>query len=299
MIKPGVQLGKLILKNPLILASGTFDRSIAKKIDINRLGGLVTKTVTLKPQPGNPLPHIIKTKYGWLNSVGLKNPGIKKYLSEELPFWQKFQTQVIPSIGGENQSEYLKLATILNHQKNIPAIEINVSCPNLDRSGMQFGTDIKLLKKLILSIHRQFNREIIVKLAPNVNDIVKLAKVSLEAGADIISLTNTFLAMEIDNSKRKAKLFRKIGGYSGGAIKPIALRMVWQVYQKLKCPIIGGGGIEDFNDFLDYIMVGATAVSIGSANFLEPQISTKILNSYHKYLKENKIKDINKIRGII
>ena len=293
-----VQLGKLKLKNPVILASGTFDRSITQKIDVNKLGGLVTKTITLNPREGNPIPHIIKTKYGWLNSVGIKNPGIKEYLKNELPFWQKFQTIIITSIGGETEKEYTELTTRLN-DSNVKVIEVNVSCPNIDQGGMGFGTNAKTLFRLTSKIRKVYKNILIVKISPNVKDIVTIAKSTLDAGADIVSLTNTYLALEIDNKKKRPLLFRKVGGYSGGAIKPISLRMVWEVYNKLRCPIIGGGGIEDFSDALDYIMVGATAISIGSGIYLNPKLPLQIISDFEKYLKKNKLKNFQKIKGII
>jgi len=291
-----IQLGKLELKNPVILASGTFDKNIVNKINVNELGGIVTKTVTLKPRLGNPLPHIIKTKYGFLNSVGLKNQGLKNYLKEELPFWQKFDTLVITSIGGHSEDEFIQLAKYLNAETE--ALEVNVSCPNI-KNGLIFGTDPELLQKLITKIRKIYHKILIVKLTPNVTDITETARATLEGGADVLSLTNTFLGLEIDNQKRKAKLAKIIGGYSGPAIKPLALRCVWQVYKNFKCPIIGGGGIADFNDALDFIMAGASAVSIGSANYLKPDTSTKIVKSFEKYFRKNKIKNINQIKGII
>lgn len=286
-----IKLANLELKNPVVLASGTFDTTIINHIDISKLGAIVTKTITIEPLAGNPLPHIIKTKYGFLNSVGLKNPGVKKYLSDELPFWQKFDTITIPSIGGHTEKEYIDLAKIFG-KVNIPAIEINISCPNVDKGGMAFGTDDIIIKRLIKNIRRQYHKTIIVKLSPNVTDITILAKAALDSGADIISLTNTFLGMEIDNKKKTAKLFRKVGGYSGPAIKPISLRMVWEVYNKLHCPIIGGGGIESFDDALDYIMVGASAVSVGSGMYLDRKLPEKIAKQFNNI-------DIKKIKGKI
>ncbi|MCL5407196.1 MAG: dihydroorotate dehydrogenase [Patescibacteria group bacterium] len=285
-----IKLANLILENPVILASGTFDQTIANIIDLNKLGGLVTKTITLKPRAGNPLPHIIKTKYGFLNSVGLKNPGIEKYLKNELPFWKKFKTRIIPSIGGHTEKEYIELAKILN--KNVDTIEVNISCPNVNCGGMAFGQDLKIVKRLITSVRKQFNGNIIVKLTPHVTDIISLTKIALKSGADIISLTNTFLGMEIDHKKKKAKLAKKFGGYSGPAIKPISLQLVWQVYNKLRCPIIGGGGISDFDDALDFIMVGATAISIGSGMYLDRKLPEKIAEKFEKI-------NTNKIKGII
>lgn len=292
-----VVLGKLKLKNPIVLASGTFDKTITKHIDINSLGGIVTKTVTLKPREGNPLPRIIKTKYGFLNSVGLKNPGIKKYLADELPIWQKFDTIVIPSIGGETIAEYVNLAKILN-KTSVEAIEVNVSCPNVEK-GLVFGTDEKILIKLISQIRHVFDKSIIVKLSPNVTNIVSIAKSAIDGGADILSCTNTFYGLEIDNKKRKPKLHRIVGGYSGPAIKPIALRSVYEVYKEFKCPIIGGGGIETFSDGLDFVMCGATAVSVGSSMYLDPKIPEKIISGFDNYCQENNIKNLNQIKGII
>lgn len=292
-----INLDKLKLKNPVLLASGTFDQTIIKHINVGKLGGLITKTVTLEPRPGNPLPHIIKTKYGWLNSVGLKNPGIKKYLAEELPFWQKYQTVVIPSIGGENFDEYLRLAGIFN-STNVAALEVNISCPNV-KNGLAFGTNRQTVKKLIESLRRQFKRHLIVKLTPNVTDTVEIAQAAIKSGADSLSLCNTFLGLEIDNKQRKAKLYRKIGGYSGPAIKPITLRAVWEVYNDLHCPIIASGGISNFDDALDYVMVGATAIAVGSANFEDPKTSLKIISGFQKYTQERKIKNLSQIRGII
>jgi dihydroorotate dehydrogenase (NAD+) catalytic subunit len=223
-----IKLGKLKLKNPVILASGTFDRNIVKHINPNKLGGLITKTVTLQPRPGNPLPHIIKTKYGFINSVGLKNPGIKKYLKNDLPFWQKFATEIIPSIGGEEETDYIKLSKILNNQP-VNAIEINISCPNIDSGGMAFGQDPQKAKRLIKKIRKVFKKNLIVKLSPNVTSITNIASACFEAGADILSIANTFLALEINNKKKKAKLHRKICGYSGPAIKPIILLIpIWR-----------------------------------------------------------------------
>jgi dihydroorotate dehydrogenase (NAD+) catalytic subunit len=290
-----INLGNLKLKNSVILASGTFNRNITKQIDISKLGGLITKTITLQPRAGNPLPHIIKTKYGFLNSVGLKNSGIKKYLKDELSFWQKFDTEIIPSIGGEKESDYIKLAKILNAE-SINAIEVNISCPNIDSGGMAFGQNPKIAKRLIKKIRKVFNKNLIVKLSPNVTSITDIAAACLEAGADILSIANTYLGLEIDNKKKKAKLHRKIGGYSGSAIKPISLRMVWEVYKKFHCPIIGGGGIENFDDVLDYIMCGATAIAIGSANYQNPKISEKIAIYFEKYFTKHKLE---KIKGNI
>lgn len=291
------KLGGLHLKNPVILASGTFDKSIIKEIDINKIGGIVTKTVTILPRAGNPLPRIIKTKCGWLNSNGWQNSGIKNFIGEDLRFWQRFDTEIIPSIGGFSEKEYVKLTQLLNRE-NINALEVNVSCPNVEH-GLSFGNNAKILTNLIKKIRKNFNKSLIVKLSPNVIDITSVAKAALDGGADIISLVNTIIGLEIDNKKRKAAFARKIAGYSGPAIKPIALRMVWEVYKNLKCPIIGGGGISDFDDALDYIMVGASAVSIGSGIYLDRRLPEKVFSGFEKYFRDQKIKNINQIKGII
>lgn len=271
-----VILGKLRLKNPVILASGTFDKSIAQKIDLNKIGGLVTKTITIRPRQGNHLPHIIKTKYGWLNSVGLKNPGLKKYLKEELPFWQKCDTHIFTSIGGESEKEYVDLARLLNGKTS--SIEINVSCPNI--AAKTFDADALRLKKLILKIRKNFQGFIVVKLSPNVADIILSAKSAVEGGADALTIANTYLGLELVKSK---PIFQRIfAGYSGGAIKPLTMRLVWQVSQVLQTPIIGSGGVESAQDVLDYISCGAKAVQIGSANFLNPEISVNIINGLQR-----------------
>lgn len=292
-----VKIGKLTLKNPVVLASGTFDINITQKIDASKLGAITTKTITLEPREGNPLPHIVKAKYGYLNSVGLKNPGIKEYLREELPFWKKFNTQIITSIGGNSVDEYIKLINILE-KSWIETVEINVSCPNVEH-GVAIGTDERLLSDLIKALRKLFSGTLLVKLSPNVTDITKIAKVAMGAKADGLTMTNTFLGMTIDNKAKKPLFHRVTGGYSGPAIKPLALRAVWEVYTKLKCPIVGGGGIENFDDALDFVMCGAGAVFVGSANFSNPQASVEIVTGFKKYFKENKIEDLSEIRGII
>jgi len=288
-----IKLGKLALKNPVVLASGTFDRTITNHIDVNLLGAITTKTITLQPLAGNPLPHIVKTKYGFLNSVGLKNPGLKKYLKDELPFWQRFNVAIISSIGGHSEKEYIELAKKLNDRTE--AIEVNVSCPNVE-NGLIFGTDPNILKKLVSKIRKVYHNTLIVKLTPNVTDITITAKAALDGGADVLTLPNTFLGLEIDTQKKKAKLYKKVGGYSGPAIKPLALRCVFEVYNRFKCPIIGGGGIVNFKDALEFVMVGASAIFIGSSSYLNPKTSQNIAKNFLKFFKNN---DINKIKGII
>src|SRR3990167_8834877 len=296
LMKLQTKLGKLVLKNPVILASGTYDKSITNLINPSKLGGLVSKTITLKPRKGNPIPRIIKTKYGWLNSDGLRNRGIKEFIAKELPFWQKFDTEIIPSIGGFSDEDYIKLAKIFNNH-NVQVIEVNVSCPNVEK-GLSYCADPILLKNITSKIKKVFSKTLIIKLSPNVTDIISTADAALKAGADVLSIANTYQAMEVDNKLKKAKFYLKTGAYSGPAIKPITLRMVWQVYNKFKCPIIASGGIENIDDALDYFMVGASAITIGSANFNNPKASIEILTSLKKYLDYNKPKSYNEIKGI-
>lgn len=291
------KLGKLKLKNPVILASGTFDKTIVNNLDINLLGAVTTKTITLEPRTGNPLPHIIKTKYGWLNSVGLKNPGIEKYLTEELPFWQKFDTEIITSIGGDTLDDYVTLAKKLNGQIN--TLEINISCPNIEKGGLSFGTDPKLIVKLVSKVRKVFSGNLIVKLTPNITNIKTASSAALEGGSDILNIANTYLGMEIDNKKKVAKLFRKTGGYCGPAIKPLALKNIYEVYKAYKCPIIGSGGITEFSDVLDFIMCGATAVSIGSSLYTDRTLPIKILNDFNHYIEKENISNLRKIKGVI
>lgn len=279
-MKCSLKLGQLEIKNPIVLASGTFDRTITKHIDVSRLGAVTTKTLTLKPASGNPLPHIIKTEFGFINSVGLKNPGIKEYLRNELPFWHEQKAEVICSIGGENMTDFLLLAKILN-DTDLRAIEINVSCPNV-KTGSIFSEDSKKLKELILKIRKLFQKTLIVKLSPNVTDIRLSAKAALSGGADVLTLVNTFRALAIHPKTGEFYFKRKIGGYSGPAIKPMALRAVYEVYNKYKCPIIGGGGIVSSQDAIDFLRVGAKAIFIGSANYIDPKISIKILEDLEK-----------------
>ena len=274
-----IKIGKLNLKNPVILASGTFDRSIAKHINVAKLGAITTKTITLQPKIGNPLPHIIKTEYGWLNSVGLKNPGIEKYLLEELPFWRSQGAQIITSIGGEKLEDYIALAKKLNDF--IEAIEVNVSCPNVG-SGMAFGTDPEIIKKLITAIRKVYKKTLIVKLSPNVTDIVEIAGAALSGGADALTLINSVRGTAINPKTGKFYFANKIVGYSGPAIKPIALRAVLEVYNEYKCCIIGGGGITSLQDAKDFLKIGAKAIFIGSANYTDPKISIKIVEGLKK-----------------
>lgn len=273
-----VNLGKLKLKNPVVLASGTFDRSITNHIDVSKLGAITTKTITLKPREGNPLPHIIKSEFGWLNSVGLKNPGVDKYLSEELPFWQEKNAEIVCSIGGDTETEYINLAKRIS-KTNINAIEVNVSCPNV-KNGLSFSDDPKKLTSLIKKIRKVYKKTLIVKLSVDI--VLTNAKNAKAAGADCLTLINTIRGLAINPKNNKFYFAKEIGGYSGDGIKPIALRCVYEVYKMTKCDIIGGGGISSTQDAIDFLKCGAKAVFVGSGNYLDPKISIKILNGLRK-----------------
>lgn len=294
-----ISLGKLVLKNPVLVASGTFGYETEYKdiVDIERLGALILKTVTLKPREGNPLPRIWETPSGMLNAIGLQNKGIDGFLKEELPELKKINVPVIANIAGETINEYVELAGRLDKVKEIAAIELNVSCPNVKKGGMKFGEDAKLLEELVKKVRKAAKKTLITKLTPNVTDVALMARIAERAGSDVISLINTFLGMAIEVKTRQPRLANITGGLSGPAIRPIAVRMVWQVAKAVKVPIIGMGGISSLEDALEFIIAGATAVSIGTANFINPRIAFEIIDGLERYMEENKIKDLSEIRG--
>jgi len=297
-----VEVGKIKMKNPVMTASGTFGygEEFSPFIDLNKLGAMVLKGITLKPKLGNPLPRIIETSSGILNSVGLQNVGVEILIKEKLPYLRKFNTPVIINFSGDTLEEYVKVAEKLEEaavESGITGLEVNISCPNVKKGGLQWGTDPKSTYRLINEIRKVTTLPLIVKLSPNVTDIRIFAKTAEEAGADAISLINTVLGMAIDIKSRKPLLANIKGGLSGPAIKPIALWLVWQVFNTVDIPIIGMGGIMDAQDAIEFIIAGATSISIGTANFVNPQITIDIIEGIEKYLIDNEIKDINKLVG--
>jgi len=297
-----VEVGGIRMKNPVMTASGTFGygEEFSPFIDLDKLGAIVLKGITLKPKRGNPPPRIIETPSGILNAIGLQNVGVEVLINKKLPYLQKFTTPVIINISGDTLEEYVELARKLGNisqEKGIAGLEINISCPNLRKGGIVWGSDAQLTYKVVNNIRKVTTLPLIVKLSPNVTDIKVIAHAAEEAGADVLSLINTLVGMAVDVSLRRPKLANISGGLSGPAVKPVALWMVWQVFQTVNIPIIGMGGIMKAEDALEFIIAGARAVSIGTANLVNPQAAIEIIKGIEAYLVENKIKDINELVG--
>jgi len=288
------------MKNPVMTASGTFGygEEFTPFINLNKLGGMILKGITLKPKIGNPPPRIIETPSGMLNAIGLQNVGVEVLIKEKLPQLQKYNTPVIINISGEIIEEYVKLVAKLDQFANIIAgLEINISCPNVKKGGMAWGTDARLTYQVLDKIRRITKLPLIVKLSPNVTSIKEIALAAEEAGADAISLINTLVGMAVDISSARPKLANISGGLSGPAIKPVALWMVWQVFQVVKIPIIGVGGIMNAEDALEFIIAGARAVQVGTANLVNPNVSIEIIEGIKKYLIKKEITDVNELVG--
>lgn len=295
-----IRIGKLELKNPIIPASGTFGSGLEFEefYDINKLGAITVKGITPKPKNGNSLPRIVETSSGMLNSVGLENLGIDVFIKEKLPELKKIDVPLIINISANSVEEYAQMAIKLE-KTFVDAIEVNVSCPNVSQGGIQFGTDPEMIYKVSKAVRDNFTRTVIVKLSPNVTDIAIMAKSAERAGVDAISLINTLKAMAIDYKTKKPILGNIIGGLSGPAIKPIALRMVYEVHKAVNIPIIGMGGIANYTDALEFMIAGATAVSIGAMNFVEPRCCLNIVNELEKYMIDENIENFDQIIGQI
>ncbi|MEA3368808.1 MAG: dihydroorotate dehydrogenase [Candidatus Ratteibacteria bacterium] len=287
------------LKNPILVSSGTFGcgREYAELIDLNRLGGIITKSITEKPHKGNPPPRLAEVSGGLLNAIGLENEGIDNFLREKLPFLRQFKTSIIVNIAGFTEDEYVRLTARLNQAEGIAALEVNLSCPNVKKGGINFGSEPEILKRLVKRIRASTKLPLLIKLSPNVGDIVKFAGIAAEAGADGLSLINTVLGLSIDVNSFKPKLANVTGGLSGPAIRPIALRMIWDVYKRIKLPILGSGGIMRTEDALEFFIAGARAVAIGTANFVNPRASLEIIQGIKKYLDKHEFKSIKEIIG--
>lgn len=297
-----VEIAGIKLKNPVMTASGTFGygEEFSPFIDLDKLGAMVLKGITLKPKMGNPPPRIIETPSGMLNSIGLQNVGVEVLIKEKLPYLKKFNTPVIINISGDTIEEYVELARRLEEvskEMGIAGLEVNISCPNVKKGGMIWGADAQSTYKIISSIRKAISLPLIVKLTPNVTDIKTIAQAAEEAGADTLSLINTLVGMAVDIDSRKPKLANVSGGLSGPALKPVALWLVWQVFQTVNIPIIGIGGIIKVEDALEFIIVGARVIEIGTANFVNPRVTIEIIEGIEKYLIENNIKDINELVG--
>ncbi|NWF97524.1 MAG: dihydroorotate dehydrogenase [Nitrospirae bacterium] len=293
-----VEIGRLKLKNPVMSASGTFGyaEEFSDFVDLNKLGAIVVKGISIKPMEGNPPPRICETACGMLNSIGLQNVGLKKFLKEKLPYLNKLKTIIIVNILGNSISDYVKLSKTLE-DSGIEAVELNVSCPNVKKGGISFGINDKMLAKLISKVRQSAQKiTLITKLSPNVSNIPLFAKVAEDSGSDAISLINTIPALAIDIETWKPKLANITGGLSGPAIKPIALRMVWEAAETVKIPVIGIGGIMNAGDAIEFLLAGATAIQVGTGNFVNPGATIDILEGIEDYLKR---KSINDIKGII
>lgn len=294
-----VKIGTIELKNPVMVASGTFGygEEYSPYIDLNILGAVITKGISLHPIDGNPPPRIWETPSGMLNSIGLQNVGVKTFIKEKLPYLKGFDTKIIVNIFGTTIKEYAKVAERLSATPGVDAIEVNISCPNVKKGGMIFGTDPKSTKKVVSAVRKVCGIPLIVKLSPNVTDIAQFARIAEGEGADAISLINTLLGLAIDVETRKPRLATITGGLSGPAIRPIALRMVWQVAQAVKVPVIGIGGICSAEDALEFILAGATAIAVGTANFFNPNTASEIINGINSYMNEKGIGDIKELIG--
>jgi len=293
------KIANLIFKNPILSASGTFGYGIeyAKHLDLNKLGGFVVKGLSIKEKSGNNPPRIIETPCGMLNAIGLQNVGVDKFLEEKLPKIAKFNTHIIANIYGTKIDEFIELAEKLNNAERISAIEVNVSCPNVSVGGALFGKDPDMVFKLTSTIRKISDKPIIVKLTPNVSDIVSVARAAESAGADAVSLINTITGMVIDVKSKKPALFNKTGGLSGPAIYPVGVRMVYEVYNAVNIPVIGVGGIYSADIALQYMMAGATLMEVGTANFVQPNITIEIIKGMEKYAKSEGISNISDIIG--
>ncbi|MCX7724092.1 MAG: dihydroorotate dehydrogenase [Thermodesulfovibrio sp.] len=294
-----VKIGSLSFKNPVLTASGTFGYGLeySQFIDLNLLGGIVVKGLSLKPKHGNPPPRIYETPCGMINSIGLQNIGFEAFKKEKLPFLKKFNTNIIVNFFGENLDEYIEIATLLDETEGVHALEMNVSCPNKDSEWRRMGLDPELLREAVKKVRLQIKKPLIVKLSPQVTDIAFMARICEEEGADAVSLINTIPAMVIDIKTRKSMLGTTTGGLSGPAIRPIALRAVWEVVQSVKIPVIGVGGIFTAEDALQFFIVGAKAIQVGTANFINPTATVEIIEGIRQFLIDEKIEDINEIIG--
>ncbi|MBN1664700.1 MAG: dihydroorotate dehydrogenase [Deltaproteobacteria bacterium] len=298
-IKTAVKIGSLVLKNPVMPASGTFGygEEFASFVDYNLLGAIVVKGLSLEPRAGNPPPRIIETTGGMLNAIGMENIGVHAFIKEKLPFLAQFNCAVIANVYGETVEEYQKVAEILSGAKGVHALEINISCPNVKKGGIAFGTDPDTVHDITGKVKQATNLPVIVKLSPNVTDIAEIAVSAQDAGADAVSLINTLTGMSVDIISRTSNIANLTGGLSGPAIKPIALRMVWEVAKKVSIPIIGIGGIMSPEDAVEFLIVGASAIQVGTANLINPLATMDILEGILAYLEVSDIMDIKDLVG--
>jgi len=299
-IKTSVNLCGVELKNPVMVASGTFGsgEEYSEFVDLNRLGAVVTKGVANIPWPGNPTPRVAEVYGGMLNAVGLQNPGIDVFCNRDIPFLKNYDTKIIVNVCGKSTSDYLDVVERLADEP-VDMLEINISCPNVKEGGIAFGQDPKLVEQITSDIKKIAKQPVIMKLSPNVTDITEMARAAEAGGADCLSLINTLTGMKIDIDRRTFVLANKTGGMSGPAIHPIAVRMVYQTAQAVKLPLIGMGGIASAEDAIEMILAGATAVSVGTANFVDPRTTIKVVEGIEAYMRKYGVKDINDLVGAV
>ena len=299
MVDLSIEIGKLKLKNPVLTASGTFGygEEFADFIDLNRLGGIVVKGTTLHRREGNPSPRMAETPSGMLNAVGLQNKGVDHFIEEIYPRISHLDTNIIVNVSGSSIDDYVAVCEKLNPLDKVAAVEINISCPNVKQGGMGFGTTCSGAESVTRAVRKAYDGTMIVKLTPNVTDITEIARAAEAAGADALSLTNTFLGMAIDVEKRRPMLSTITGGLSGPCIRPIAVRMVWQVAQAVKVPVVGLGGIMNGRDAIEFLLAGASAVQIGTANFVDPQVTIKTIDYIEDYLKRHHFSAVSQLIG--
>lgn len=299
MDKLSINIGGLRLKNPVMTASGTFGygKEFADFVDLSRIGGILVKGTTIRSRDGNAYPRMAETPMGMLNAVGLQNKGVDYFISNIYPSIKDYDTNIIVNVSGSTIEDYADCAAKLTDLEKIPAIELNISCPNVKEGGMAFGTSACSASEVVKAVRKVWNKTLIVKLSPNVTDITEIARAVEAEGADAVSLINTLLGMAIDINKRKPVLSTVTGGLSGPCVKPVALRMVWQTYNAVKIPIIGMGGISCWQDAIEFILAGASAIQIGTYNFIDPTISVKVVDGIESYLEKNNIKTISELIG--
>jgi dihydroorotate dehydrogenase (NAD+) catalytic subunit len=295
-----ISIGRMELKNPVMTASGTFGygQEFEHFMDLSQLGAVIPKGISLSPMHGNPPPRIFETAGGILNSIGLQNPGVEVFIQEKFPFLKKINTNLIVNFFGKTQKEYVELAKRLDSLTGLSGLEMNISCPNVKQGGMIFGSDPKMTYRLVSEVRKSTKQTLIVKLSPNVTDITVLARSAEDGGADAVSLVNTFKAMAINIHTRKSELGNIIGGLSGPAIKPIALRMVWEVVQSVKIPVIGIGGIVKAEDAIEFMLAGASAIQIGTTNLFNPRAGVEVIEGMKHYLIRHKLKSIKDLIGL-
>lgn len=301
MSKLSVKIGQLSLNNPILTASGTFGygEEFNSLLDLNRLGGLVTKAVSLEPRPGNPFPRIAETACGMLNSIGLANAGVTNFIKDKLPFLKTLNTAVIVNIAGKTVDDFARVIAKIEDAGGVNGYELNVSCPNVKEGGMAFSADPKITSLVTAQARSITDRCLIVKLSPNVTSISEIARAAEGAGADALSVINTIVGMAVDITTRRPKLATITGGLSGPAIKPIAIAKVFEVVHAVEIPVIGIGGIMNCEDVLEFLITGATAIQVGTANFIYPQIAERLADDLEKYLQNHNILDIHEIIGSI